>query len=150
MKKNLLVQEAADAISARVEKLNSRSLPLWGKMNVSEMLLHCNLCNRETLEGTNSGRKTSARQYVLRLFALYLLPKYLKGIKSDAANIAKGKAGATDLEQQKQECIELIKKFPLVNHPLTLSHHVFGNISTHQWGIAAYKHMDHHLRQFGV
>ena len=49
MKKNLLITVASDNIIARAEKLTLNNTPLWGKMNVTEMLLHCNLCNKQIL-----------------------------------------------------------------------------------------------------
>jgi hypothetical protein len=29
-------------------------------------------------------------------------------------------------------------------------HPLFGRLSSQEWGVATYKHMDHHLRQFGA
>lgn len=56
----------------------------------------------------------------------------------------------TTSEKQRTEFIHMITQFSANTHSLTLAHHAFGNISTHEWGIATYKHMDYQLRQFGV
>jgi len=74
----------------------------------------------------------------------------VKGLKTESRHDTKGKISDVCFEEQKNEFIKLIKLFPLTTHPLTLTHPAFGNISTNQWGIAAYKHVDHHLRQFGI
>lgn len=150
MKKNLLITVASDNIIARAEKLTLNNTPLWVKMNVTEMLLHCNLCNKQILEESRGGEKTSTKQYLLRILALYIAPNFKKGIASEKRNITKGIIDDSQFEKQKNEFISIISKFPHNIRPLTLTHPAFGNISTKEWGIAAYKHMDHHLRQFGV
>ncbi|MBX2931716.1 MAG: DUF1569 domain-containing protein [Chitinophagaceae bacterium] len=150
MKKNLLTKEASNNIIERVKKLTIDNTPLWGEMNVTEMLLHCNLCNKQILEESRGDEKTTAKQFLLRIFALYIAPNFKKGIKSEKRNITKGLIDNTQFEKQQIEFISIINKFPYNNHALTLSHPAFGNISTTEWGIAAFKHMDHHLRQFGV
>ena len=150
MKKNLLEKQAADEIIARVDKLEPGSKRQWGEMNATEMLLHCNLCNRQILEESRSGRKTTPGQFLLRILALYIAPHFKKGIRSESRHITRGEIDSLRFLEQKHEFIHLIKLFPVSRQPLTLTHPAFGNISTNEWGIAAYKHMDHHLRQFGV
>lgn len=150
MKKNLLYKNSAQSIIKRVERLTPNHKNLWGRMNAIEMLMHCNSCNREIFEEKRGNSKTSLKQYFLRILALYIAPNFTKGIASERKHITKGKVFHTGFEEAKNEFIQLITRFPLNQQKLTLTHPAFGNISTKQWGIAAYKHMDHHLRQFGI
>lgn len=150
MKKNLLDKTASDTIIARVGNLNPNSKHLWGKMTATEMLMHCNLCNKQILEEKRGDKKTTLKQFLLRLLALYIAPNFTKGLKSESRHITKGKIKDTHFEEQKILFINIIRLFPLNTLQLTLTHPAFRNISTNEWGIAAYKHMDHHLRQFGV
>ncbi|HEX8278458.1 MAG TPA: DUF1569 domain-containing protein [Segetibacter sp.] len=150
MKKNLLYQTAADDIIARVQKLQPTSKAQWGTMNATEMLLHANLCNQEVFEDIVPVKRTTVKQYLLRILALYIAPHFKKGVKGDVRKETAGKIDAAQFEEQKARFIELINRYPNHKAPLTLPHIAFGNISTKEWGIAAYKHMDHHLRQFGV
>ncbi|MFN8243083.1 MAG: DUF1569 domain-containing protein [Ferruginibacter sp.] len=150
MKKSLFDPKAAETIINRVQELKPDAPNRWGEMNATEMLLHCNSCNREILQGARGSKKTTAKQYLLRILALYLAPHFKKGIKSESHHITKGKIEATHFEEEKNNFINLIQEFSLTKKELTLTHPAFGNISTNEWGIAAYKHMDHHLRQFGV
>jgi hypothetical protein len=150
MKKNLFDKTAAESIINRIQALKPESVNLWGDMNATEMLLHCNSCNREILQGQRGSKRTTVKQYLLRLLALYVAPKFKKGINSESHHISKGKINNLDFDHQKVEFINLINQFPTNKKQLTLTHPAFGNISTYEWGIAAYKHMDHHLRQFGV
>jgi len=150
MKRNLMNLGSSERIITRVLLLDEGAKPLWGKMNASEMLMHCNSCNREIFERERGNKKTNFKQYLLRILALYIAPNFKKGLSSEPHHITKGKAVHLNFEEIRKEFIELINRFPENRQPLTLTHPAFGNISTNQWGIAAYKHMDHHLRQFGV
>lgn len=148
--KNLLNEVAANQLIARIENLTPQSKSNWGEMNPTEMLAHCNSCNKQILEEDRTIQKTVLKQYLLRILAIYLAPKFTKGRISEERHITKGKFSDDTFESQKELFKAIIKKFPENNRELTLTHPAFGNISTHEWGIAAYKHMDHHLRQFGV
>ncbi len=150
MKKNLLNKETAEAIVSRVQRLQPATRALWGKMNATEMLLHCNRCNEDVFRGSEVHTKTTTKQYLLRMVALYLAPRFKKNIKGAAENETAGKTDASLFEEEKERFIQLVRRFPQHKAPLTLPHIAFGNLSTQQWGIALYKHMDHHLRQFGV
>jgi hypothetical protein len=150
MKKNLLQPEAAQQIIKRVQQLDVTSSALWGQMTASEMLLHANLCNEEIFEPLQPATRTTAKQFLLRVLALYIAPTFKKNIHGDKKKETKGKISADEFEIQKENFISLINRFPGYTGALTPPHIAFGNISTNEWGIAAYKHMDHHLRQFGV
>lgn len=148
--KNLLNEATVQQLIARIEKLSPQSKSVWGEMNPTEMLAHCNSCNKQILEEGRSDQKTNSKQYFLRILALYLAPKFTKGRISEERHITKGKFSDAHFESQKELFKAIISKFPQNTRELTLTHPAFGNISTSQWGIAAFKHMDHHLRQFGV
>ncbi|HOS47489.1 MAG TPA: hypothetical protein PLG57_02580 [Bacteroidia bacterium] len=90
------------------------------------------------------------KQYLLRILALYIAPNFKIGIKSEERNDTKGKIDNNSFEEQRLAFIQLIKHFPAIKYELNLTHPAFGNISKAEWGIAAYKHMDHPLRQFSV
>jgi hypothetical protein len=150
MAKTLFRKETANKIIERVNRLQPANKALWGEMNATEMLLHANLCNAEIFQPIMPAKRTTLKQYLLRILALYIAPRFKKGIKGDAKKETVGKIDVSDFEQQKRRFIELINRFPENKGELTLPHIAFGNISTKEWGIAAYKHMDHHLRQFGV
>lgn len=150
MKKNLLDKTACDQLIDRVKYLTPSHTPRWGEMNPAEMLLHCNICNKQILNEGRGDEKTTFKQYLLRIVALYIAPNFKRGIKSEARNVTKGKIDVLHFDEQKNEFIQIMKDFPNHNKPMTLTHPAFGNISSYEWGIAAYKHMDHHLRQFGV
>jgi len=80
MKKNLLDKTACDQLIDRVKDLTPSHTPRWGEMNLAEMLLHCNICNRQILNEGRGDEKTTFKQYLLRIVALYIAPNFKKGI----------------------------------------------------------------------
>jgi Protein of unknown function (DUF1569) len=150
MKNTLFDGATAESVIERVKNLSADNKPLWGEMTATEMLYHCNLCNKQIMEEKRGNGKTSFKQYLLRILALYVVANFKKGIKSEGRNDTKGKIEDHKFEEQRQLFIQLIKHFPTIKYELTLTHPAFGNISKAEWGIAAFKHMDYHLRQFSV
>lgn len=150
MKKNLLQTEAAESIIARVQKLQPTDKARWGQMTATEMLRHANLCNEEVFTGSSLNPPTSPKQFFLRILALYIAPHFKKNIKGAPKNETAGKIDVSHFAEEKERFIQLLRRFPQHKGPITLHHVAFGNLSTQQWGIALYKHMDHHLRQFGA
>lgn len=150
MKKSLLSKECSEHLISRVQKISADSPALWGSMNATEMLLHCNVVNEQLLKSAPSQKSTGIKHYISRLLFLYLLPNYPRNAKTPKRNITKGQIDASFFVQQQQKFIDIIHRFPLHQKPIELPHPYFGNLNTGQWGLAGYKHVDHHLRQFGA
>lgn len=112
MKKNLLYSDAAESIISRVKNLQAINNNVWGTMNATEMLLHVNLCNEEIFDNSTSVKRTTLKQYLLRIIALYIAPNFKKGIKGDIKKETLGKIDALEFDKQKDRFIELIKRFP--------------------------------------
>ena len=55
-----------------------------------------------------------------------------------------------NIVQLKGEWINLIKEYDHFNNNSNFVHPFFGRMTKEQLGILAYKHIDHHLRQFGA
>ncbi len=150
MKNNLIDQASAENIIERAGRLTSNSKPLWGQMNVTEMLLHCNLCNQQILDGDIEKAKTGLKQKLIRLLALYLVRQFPKHMKSAERNITKNKIAVNAFDEDLYRFINIAKQFPNGTRSKGLAHPAFGILDDKEWGIAAWKHTDHHLRQFGV
>jgi hypothetical protein len=150
MKRNLLNKAAVEKMIARVSTLQVDTTPRWGVMNATEMLLHCNLCNNQVLDGTIPYQKSRLKQRLLRIIALYIAPNFPKNLKTEPDNDTKGKIGTDQFEAQKKLFIQTMHGFAERKEPIAHTHPAFGNLNTAQWGIAEWKHTDHHLRQFGV
>lgn len=148
--KNLFNQPDVSVILGRIEKLSPEHQRLWGKMNVAQMLAHCNV-SLETAMGLNK----IPRVFIGRLIAPFMKKKVL-GEKPFGKNSPTDKSyifpGDLDFEEQKIKTITSVKKF-LAGGPsqcTTHPHPFFGNFTPDEWAIFQWKHLDHHLRQFGV
>jgi hypothetical protein len=151
MKKNLLDKDAVERMISRVQGLQPSTQPLWGSMTSTEMLLHCNRTHQHLLSPSVSTKnKTSLKQYVIRWVVLYLMPRFPKGAKTPKPLRTKGTISDAAFTEQKHLFIQLLRRFPTHNSPITHPHPYFGGLTTKQWGLSAWKHADHHLRQFGV
>ena len=151
MKNNLRNKEAGQQIIERARRLQPDSQALWGSMSVTEMLHHCNKVHEQLLTpATSSAKKTTIKQYVLRWLVLYILPHFPKNAQTPKALRTKGIISEVEFEKQKGQFIETVQRFVDSTEPIAHHHPYFGNLNTEQWGLTSWKHVDHHLRQFGV
>ena len=150
MIKSLFDKNTANELVERVHLLTPVSEQLWGKMNVSQMVAHC----RTGLE-VACGEKT-----VKRIFIGYLLGPLFKSSFYNEKPFQKDLATAEifvmkdehDFEVEKEKLIQKINQFQEggAQKCTTAPHGFFGKLTADQWAIGMYKHLDHHLRQFGV
>lgn len=133
----------------RIEGLSSRHKAQWGKMDVYQMTKHCTHCDEMFLGKVNIKRVVIGRFIGKMLLKKYLKPSQLFGKNSPTSKtlVTIGKQG--DLEKQKTEWIARIDSYVhFDNHDFV--HPFFGPMNKEQVGVFAYKHSDHHLRQFGA
>ncbi|HTL81100.1 MAG TPA: DUF1569 domain-containing protein [Bacteroidia bacterium] len=139
-----------DSIAARIEKLTPSTQRVWGKMNVGQMMAHC--CGALSMA---TGEKKLPRLLIGRILGPLVKPGFLS-----EKPLSKGSPTAKefiftderDFEKEKKELHRLLKKFHeggekgATPHP----HGFFGHLTPKQWGEVQWKHLDHHLKQFGV
>lgn len=150
MKKNLFNRTSVLEIIARAEKLNAHLPPLWGTMNATEMLFHCNLANTQILEEHTPFQKSTMKQRLLKILGLYLMSQFPKNKKGAKKNDTKGHIDESQFQIQLNNFKNILLRFPGHKKSIILIHPAFGNLTQKEWGIAAWMHIDHHLRQFGV
>ncbi|MDQ3552628.1 MAG: DUF1569 domain-containing protein [Bacteroidota bacterium] len=151
MNKNLFTKSAVEGMVQRIEKLQPETYPQWGKMNATEMLLHCNSIHERLLTpATASGKRTSLKQLLIRTVVLYVMPHYPKNVTAPKPLQVSGKISVTEFENQKEKCLQLLHQFLQHNQEVSHYHPYFGNLNKKEWGRTSWKHLDHHLRQFGV
>ena len=141
---------AAGEILNRLEKLQPDAKPLWGKMNVSQMLAHCQVPLQASL-----GEKQLKRTFMGLLFGKIgkkqvLKPEpFKKNLPTDPRFVIKN---TPDFTTEKQQLSSLIQKFSITNSEEVAArpHPFFGKMTSDEWGWLQWKHLDHHLRQFGA
>jgi len=149
--KSLFDSVTYQEVLLRVEQLNEQKQPLWGKMNVAEMLNH----SQRPLKVAN-GRMTiveSPNPFMRLAMRFYKSHMYNDTPwKQSLPTIKDFKVIAYDnfLEEREKliECMNEFNKKALNLH--WPKHPFFGEFTNDQWGKMQYKHLDHHLRQFGV
>ena|SRR6476469_9308904 len=134
-----------EEIIRRIHSLNENSTAQWGKMNVYQMMKHCILWE-EMLLGKNQYRQS----FLGRLFGKMALKDMLKEkpMKRNLPTVPSFKiSGKGDVAAAKAEWIGLIAEHGRQKNS-GFVHPFFGKLTAEQAGRIAYKHIDHHLRQF--
>ena len=149
--KTVFDQKTREELVARIHLLEDKSKPLWGKMNVYQMARHSVVWNEWVL-GTND--VVYKQELLGKLFGRLALKSNTKNDKPIGRNMPAGKAFTIkekdgDLKLQKKSWTDLIIAYQHFSNDAFI-HDFFGKMTKEQIGIFAYKHADHHLRQFGV
>lgn len=131
----------------RINTLGESSKPLWGKMNVYQMLKHCVLCEEMYL-----GKQQYKRKFIGRLFGRIALTNLLKDEKPMQRNAPTADAfivteTSGDIIAEKKKWISLVEEYGRYDND-GFQHWFFGKMTKEQVGYFVYKHTDHHLRQF--
>ena len=146
--KNLFDPSVKQEIIDRINKLTSQTQGQWGKMNVSQMLAHVQMPIRIAL-GTHQPKGSFLLRLIGPLFKSKLWDEnpYKQSLPTDPTFIMTGTE--KDFEKEKAVLIDLVNNFNETNIQGE-KHPVFGKLTKNNWSKATWKHLDHHLRQFGV
>jgi hypothetical protein len=136
---------------ARINKLNPETKQLWGKMNVAQMLAHCNVTYELVYEDKHP-KPNAVAKFFIKLFAKETVvgdKPYSKNGRTAPVFII------TDervFQAEKERLINHIKKTQEMGESFFdgKESHGFGVLTIKQWNNLFYKHLDHHLSQFGV
>jgi hypothetical protein len=136
-----------DVLIERIKNLTENSIAQWGKMNVYQMLKHCALWEEMLL-----GKTTYRQSFLGRLFGKIALRDMLKDepVKHNLPTVPSFKiSGNGDVETAKDQWIGLLEDHTHQENSGFI-HPFFGQLTADEAGRMAYKHADHHLRQFSV
>lgn len=138
---------ARAAIVERIRKLGPDCERKWGVMAHEQLLPHLVDGLRLAIEGTERVPKGFMASPIMRYLVLHRL-SWPKGK-------AKAPEGAfqrvmEDWDRDRAELIELLETY-LSTPPdqLGYAHPMFGPMKPHDWDVIVWRHLDHHLRQFG-
>jgi len=136
-------------ITSRLSSLSVSSTRRWGSLDVGGMLQHLRLSAQMAvgeLKVADSNKRVF-QVFPLKHLILYVLP-FPKGAPT-APELHPG--SAPSLEEERAALLALMDRIgagpregPGPAHPL------FGPLSWREWAAATYKHVDHHLKQFGA
>src|SRR6266542_1074437 len=127
------------SVLGRLEQLQSGAPRQWGKMNAAQMLAHCSIAMEMA-----TGEKPRKQKLIGKL-----LGPFVRNSPTDPAFIV---TEEKDFEAEKQRLARLVNNF-CESGPEKASacmHSFLGRLEGEEWGVMMYKHLDHHLRQFGA
>lgn len=145
--KDLFDAEVKKNIVRRVNALTPGSRALWGKMKVQQMLRHVQLPMLVPY-----GRHEPQGSLLLKLLGpmmkgvLYNDKPYRKSLPTDQTYVVKDEK---EFETERQKLLTLLEEFVPENLKREV-HPIFGKMTMEQWSKSMWKHLDHHLTQFGV
>lgn len=147
---DLFDRKENQAMLERIAALKPNAPAQWGKMNVAQMLAHAQVALEIAL-----GTKTLKRGLIGFLFGGMAKKKLLAPAPFDrnlpTAPIFKV-VDQRDFAVERGKLVALVRRFAEVG-PAGLSdkpHPFFGPLTTAEWSALQWKHLDHHLRQFGA
>lgn len=141
-------ERARAGLKERAAKLTSSSSAVWGRMSVDQMLWHVNAQLEVAMDRRPCGMiDTLFKRTVIKQVALY--GPWPKG-KAPTAKEMKA-TGQYDLASERARFGALIDEFSGRDMQSGWRPHpAFGPLSGKQWSLLAWRHADHHFRQFSV
>ncbi|MGX9808954.1 DUF1569 domain-containing protein (plasmid) [Exiguobacterium acetylicum] len=147
---NIFDVQCTEEILNRIDKLNKNSQPKWGEMDVAQMLSHCS-----AFQDIAMGYSTPTRSWLG-----FVVGKVAKPIFYNDKPLPRNMStiptilivDPKEFENEKNKLKQKIKIFQM-NGPescTTHPHPFFGRLTPEEWGKGIFKHLDHHLQQFGV
>lgn len=152
--KDLFRPDLVEETKQRILRLRPESERQWGNMAVAQTLAHCT-AGFEMAMGVIQAKRA---RFPAALIGPLLKPlvfgddKPLRRNSPSSPELLSVDPIKCDLEREQSVLIAVIDRFSTqgaagcTSHP----HPFFGPLKPEQWAILMYKHVDHHLRQFGV
>jgi len=139
-------------LTERINRLSPDTKALWGKMTVAQMLAHCAASIQMAYGDIPSKIRTSKwTAFTTTLLYVELLPFPKKAMAPPEINLEKKLKCTGSFEEEKVKLIEQLNRTATTPADYKFKPHpVFHKLSHRQWGKLAFKHIDYHLRQFGV
>jgi len=149
--KDIFSEAISLEIIERIHKLSRETKPHWGKMNVAQMLAHCNVTYEMDFEELHK-KPDGLMRWLLKTFVKKNVVNevpYKKSGSTAAQFIIKDEK---DFEAEKIRLINYINKAKDLgrSHFEGKESFSFGTLTADEYNNMFYKHLDHHLTQFGV
>ncbi len=149
--KNAFNQDDVTEFIGRINKLTVDTKPKWGKMNVEQMLAHCNVTYEMVYDNIHP-KPNAFKRFILKLIVKNIVVNdkpYKPNSQTAPEFIIKD---TRKFELEKQRLIDYLLK----TQQLGAKHFdgkeslSFGVLNQQEWNNMFVKHLEHHLSQFGV
>jgi len=144
---SIFEEQTYQEVLQRIETLTENSKRHWGKMTVGQMVWHCQFPFKIAIKNKDKGKGNLFGRLFIKK-SMYSDKPFRKGLPT-APNL-KAKEDK-DLATEKEILKNLVNDFyALKTRKNWNPHPIFGTLTHEQWGKMQFKHLDHHLKQFGV
>jgi hypothetical protein len=149
--KNIFEKSVTNELIGRVNQLTTESKPNWGKMSVDQMLAHCNVTYEFVYEDKHPKPK-GLKKWLIKTFAKNIVVSEKPYKKNSRTSPEFLMTDQKNFEAEKSRLIAYLKKTQELGeeHFDNKESHSFGPLTKTEWSNMFYKHLDHHLSQFGV
>lgn len=150
--KNLFDATVANEVKTRLGKLGPQSETQWGKMTTPQMLAHCSVSMQWAVGEVVPEKGALPMRLIGRLVKTRVFQNEDQLRKNSPTAKSLIVADERDIGKERDRLSGLIDKFAAggaagcTKNP----HSFFGKMTPEEWAVLVYKHLDHHLRQFGV
>jgi hypothetical protein len=151
---NTLARERDKAeLLRRLRTVRADSPRRWGRMSAHQMVCHLTDCFRMATGEKAVNPSGSLRdRTIVKWIALYVPLQWPSGIVTrPEVDQECGGTAPSDFAADVAELQTHVERVAMLGRGFTWpAHPVFGRLSRAAWLRWAYRHMDHHLRQFGA
>jgi Protein of unknown function (DUF1569) len=148
---NVFTKEVSDQLIRRINSLSPSSQKNWGSMDVAQMLAHCNVVYEMTYDNIHAKPNPILRFILKTVVKKKIVSEtpYEKNSKTAPQLVIKG---SKNFENEKRRIIDYINKTHQLGEDYFRGKEYtpFGELKIEEWNNLFYKHLNHHLGQFGA
>jgi hypothetical protein len=148
---NIFTKTVSDTIIQRINQLTPATQSKWGKMSVDQMLAHCCVSYELVYDGIHQ-RPNAFMRFILKMLVKNTVVNEVP-YKHDTRTAPQFIINESkNFEAEKERLINYIKKTQELGEEYFdgKESHSFGKLNKTEWNNLFYKHLNHHLTQFGV
>jgi len=151
--KTLANPENKREIVRRLGAIGPGSQRRWGKMTVAEMICHLSDALRVAMSEKQAKPISNwFSRSIMKWAGLGLPMQWPHGVSTvPECEAGVGGTRAAEIESDLRDLRELFERFTRQPRDFEYAEHaIFGRLTEEQWMRWGYRHLDHHLRQFGA
>ena len=145
--KSIWQKPRREELETRLDLLSASTPAKWGKFTAPQMVSHLSESIRMALgELKVAPRKTPFKYFPIKQLIIYAAP-FPKGAPTAPELLTRV---PQEWNGEVQQLKDVLRRLANGAHSRFPDHPAFGKLSRSAWGVLVYRHMDHHLKQFGV
>jgi len=148
--KSIFETDSYNEIVTRLQSLSPESKRQWGKMDAAQMMYHCQKPFEIPLERVKLKKPNFLMKLMIKVFKpmLYNDKPWRKNMRTAPEFVI---TDPKEFQKEKENLLNIVEEYYNERDRVSWKPHPgFGKFTNQQWGQMQYKHLDHHLKQFGV